>query len=345
MVVHSHFFATRLVQGIPEQVLHNKIVYNDRPFGWIGGTALVSSMRGHTRVFTDSSLITEENGMKKIWDIMKEEKVKNAFMMPYCIQDLIVEKTSIPDDGFRLELITTGGQIMDNFYTQVVGRFCRVLMIGYGSSESGGVAVFSPIFEGDVLETGKVGHPAPGMEIRIVDEDGCLVARGEPGNIELRSAYLMKRYHVDMSMTDAVFSADEPPWLKTGDVGLLTTSGEVIVSGRRSETISRGGRKILPGAVDDVLKGMEGVNHVTTVAVPDARMYEEVCVCFVSSTLTPGDVQRFCEHKFVNKDSLDGMGYMPGYFLKFDELPVTYTGKTDMTKLKTEAARRLNLGE
>ncbi|XP_033728807.1 putative acyl-CoA synthetase YngI [Pecten maximus] len=345
MVVHSHLFATRILQLIPEQIAVNRITYNDRPFCWVGGSVLVSSMLGHTKVFMDSNLATAENGVKKIWDIMREEKVKSAYMMPYTIHDWIAEKMNIPDDGFRLEMITTGGQILNGFYTQVVGRFCRVLMIGYGSSESGGVAVSSPIYEGDVFETGKIGPPVPGVEIRIVDEDGCLVQRGSPGNIEVRSAYLMKRYHADTAMTDAIFTTDEPPWLKTGDVGLLTASGDVIVRGRRSETISRGGRKILPGAVDDVLKGVEGVNHVTTVAVPDARMYEEVCVCFVSSTLTPGDVQSFCEHKFVNKDSLDGMGYMPRYFLKFDEFPMTYTGKTDMAKLKMEATRKLNLVE
>ncbi|XP_021352343.1 acyl-CoA synthetase family member 2, mitochondrial-like [Mizuhopecten yessoensis] len=344
MAVHGHFSLTSALGARKVNTCQRSILYNDRPFCWIGGTVMMASLLGNTHIFTDSTLGTTGRGIKKIWTILKEESVTYAFILPYCIRDLITEKDSIPDDGYRLERITTSGQIIDNFFTQVVGRFCKKLIIGYGSSEAGGMA-FSELNEGDVLETGRVGPPVPGVEVRIVDEDGCPVTTGQQGNIQVRSTFLMKRYHADTTMTDAVFTSDRPPWLKTGDVGLLTSSGDIIVRGRMTENISRGGRKILPNAVDDVLKKVVGINQVATVAVPDTRMYEEACVCYVASDLTPKHVQSYCENHYVDKDSLDGMGYMPKYFLRFDEFPFLHTGKTDKVKLKNEAARRLKLVE
>ncbi|XP_060080772.1 medium-chain acyl-CoA ligase ACSF2, mitochondrial-like [Ylistrum balloti] len=343
LVVHSQFFMTISLKAIPDATTGIKILYNDRPFCWIGGSVVMSSMLGQTRVFTDPTMGTTENGIKKIWDIMREEDVMTSSLMPYHIYDLIKEATSIPDDGYRLEMIASGGQIVDNFYTQVIGRFCRSIIIGYGSSEAAGVSYSMLIKEGDFIETGKIGPPIPGVEIRIVDDDGCIVATETHGNIQVRSALLMKRYHMDTALTSAMFTNDRPPWLKTGDIGLLTSSGDLIVQGRTSDTIARGGRKILPGAIDDLVKKMEGIRDVVTVAVPDTRMYEEACVCYISSELTPAEVQSYCENNFINKVSLDGMGSMPRYFLKFNEFPTAFTGKTDKKKLKTEAARRLNL--
>ncbi|OWF51385.1 acyl-CoA synthetase family member 2, mitochondrial-like [Mizuhopecten yessoensis] len=265
----------------------------------------------------------------------------NAFL-----HDLITEQDNIEDDGFRLQSITTGGQIIDHFCTKVLGRFCRSFSVGYGSTEAMAVTFLPALYPGDHLETGNVGTPFNGVEVRIVDSEGRPTKIGQVGEIQIRSSFLMKEYFADEAITMKAFTDDRHKWFKPEDLGLITSSGDLIIRGRVKDNISRGGRKVLPALVDDVVKHLEGLRLVATVAVPDARLYEEVCVCFIAeegADLSPSDVQRYCEEKFSKDQSLDGMGSMPKYFVRFDEFPTLFTGKPDKQELRRRAAGRLNL--
>ncbi|XP_069107961.1 medium-chain acyl-CoA ligase ACSF2, mitochondrial-like [Argopecten irradians] len=344
MVVHSHFAFTAAVGPIFDMAVKRKTSFNNRPFGYSGGSLAIATALGCTRVFTDSALGTIRNEMKIIWKIIAEEHVDIALLMPFSLYDLITIKDNIVDDGYRLDTITTTGQVIDTFCARAIGRFCKSLRIGYGSTETIGVSALST--SDDNLATGNVGKPHPGVEIRVVDEDGCVVPIGEEGTVQVRSTFLMKRYFHDAEKTRDAFTKEIPGWFKMEDIGLISASGDLIVRGRVKENISRGGRKILPGVIDDVVKQMEGISRVATVAVPDVRLYEEVCVCYVTeegAELLTSDVQLYCEDKFTNSEAGDGMGSMPKYFVMFDNFPVLYTGKVDKQTLKRQASDRLGL--
>ena len=70
-------------------------------------------------------------------------------------------------------------------------------------------------------------------------------------------------------------------WFKTGDLGFIKDDGTVVIQGRVKDVISRGTRKIMPDAVEDIILQMDRILHAVVVAVPDRRLYEEVCACFV----------------------------------------------------------------
>ncbi|XP_033728861.1 medium-chain acyl-CoA ligase ACSF2, mitochondrial-like [Pecten maximus] len=344
MVVHGHFAFTVSTESISDTKFKETKYFNNRPLGWLGGSQAYATVRGITQVFTDSNLGITRNGIKTIWKIMTEENVKVAMFMPYCLFDLIAEQDNIKDDGFRLESIVTGGQIVDGLCTQVIGRFCKTLAVTYGSTET---MIISTVLSNSAdFKIGDVGKLSPGVEARIVDENGRVVPIGEEGEIQIRSRFSMKRYHTDETMTNKAYTKDRPSWFRIEDIGLITPAGHLIVRGRVKENISRGGRKVLPGVVDDVVKQMEGISLVATVAVPDERLYEEVCVCYVAKDgvdLSPSDVQQYCTDNFSKVESADGMGSMPTYFVRFDNFPVFYMGKIDKPTLKRQAADSLNL--
>ncbi|OWF51386.1 uncharacterized protein LOC110449262 [Mizuhopecten yessoensis] len=346
MVVHSHLNFIGAFESYVRTMQETKKSFNNRPFCWLGGTLAIPIVMGSPMVFTDSNLSTTVDGVKTIWKIMKEEDVDSALLMPYVLHDLITEQDNIEDDGFRLQSITTGGQIIDDLCTKVLGRFCRSFSVGYGSTEAMAGTFLPALHPGDHLETGNVGTPYNGVEVRIVDPEGRPTKIGQIGEIQIRSSFLMKEYFADEAMTKKAFTDDGHTWLKMEDLGLITSSGELIIRGRVKDNISRGGRNVLPALVDDVVQHLEGLRLVATVAVPDARMYEEVCVCFIAEEgvdLSPSDVQRYCEEKFSNDRSSDGMGSMPKYFVRFDDFPTLFTGKPDKQDLRRRAAGRLNL--
>ncbi|XP_060069595.1 medium-chain acyl-CoA ligase ACSF2, mitochondrial-like [Ylistrum balloti] len=345
MVVHSHFNFTGGYLSNNDKAKTMKRYYNDRPFCWIGGSVATPTVLGGTVVFTDSKLGTTGKAINEIWKILAEENIDCAMLFPYHLFDLIDKQNIIADDGFRLKVITTSGQIINSCYTQVIDRFCKMLFVGYGSTEVLAISNKS-LHRGDCFETGNVGKPSTGVEVRIVSENGRVVPIGEEGEIQVRCCSLMKRYYGDETMTNSAFTTDRPNWFRTGDIGSITSSGDLVVHGKIKENISRGGRKVLPGMVDDVIKTLDGIRHVATVAVPDVRLFEEVCVCYVSKDgvdLTSSDVQRHCENSFSSEESSDAVGSMPKYFLRFDEFPMLFNGKIDKQELKRQAAKQLNL--
>lgn len=71
-----------------------------------------------------------------VWDMIKVEQCLKVFLMLYCLGDLIVMKDFYIDD-FQLDVIFCGGQIIDNFYIQVVGVYIKNLVVVYGLMEVG----------------------------------------------------------------------------------------------------------------------------------------------------------------------------------------------------------------
>jgi len=88
------------------------------------------------------------------------------------------------------------------------------------------------------------------------------------------------------------------------------------------------------------------MKHVVVIPVPDKRLYEEVCVCFVSHencNVNADDVKKYCEQNMFKEKAVDGVGDMPTYFLQFDDFPMVMTGKPNKLKLRLEAMQRLDI--
>lgn len=166
---------------------------------------------------------------------------------------------------------------------------------------------------------GSVGLPT-GIEITLLDEAGTAVPAGESGEIAIRGRTVTSGYLKNSEANDAAFCHG---WLRTGDMGYLDTDGYLFLNGRSKELINRGGEKISPHEVEDVLLTHPAIEQIAAFGIPDDRLGEDVAVAAV---LKPG----------MTVSEIDIRGYAAGklaYFkvpkqvLFVNEIPKGPTGK------------------
>ena len=121
------------------------------------------------------------------------------------------------------------------------------------------------------------GRPRPGVEVRLVDDDGRDVPQGEPGEIWSRGPDRFVGYS-DPALTEEFIDADG--WFATGDIGVFDADGFLTVTDRKKDIIIRGGEKVSAAEVEEVLARIPGVAEVAVVAAPDPRLGEHGCAFF-----------------------------------------------------------------
>lgn len=106
------------------------------------------------------------------------------------------------------------------------------------------------------------------MKLRIIGEDGRLLASGEVGEIAVRGPALMVGYWDDPRATALALAGG---WLTTGDLGYLDDDGFLYISGRRKELIISGGMNVFPSEVEDVLRSHPAVHDAAVIGLPHQR--------------------------------------------------------------------------
>jgi long-chain acyl-CoA synthetase len=133
---------------------------------------------------------------------------------------------------------------------------------------------------------GSVGRPLPGIELRIVRDDGTLADVGEEGQIYFRSRTGMDfEYHKDPEKTKAAHL--EPGVFTTGDVGALDAEGYLSLRDRKIDMIISGGVNIYPAEIEAVLSDHPAVQDAAVFGVPNEEFGEEVKAAI---ELAPGQV-------------------------------------------------------
>ena len=181
-----------------------------------------------------------------------------------------------------------------------------------------------------------IGTPLEGVEMKIVDESGDTLPVNEKAEIYIKNEAMFKEYCNDKALTRQRITDDG--WYKTDDVGYMTENGVFFCTGRKSEIILCGGLCVTPSIFEAILASCPGVARVACVPVLHEVMFQVVCACVVRknrSNLTEEDLRKFCEGMFTDKPRL--FTVVPSYYMFFDTLPQTYTGKIDKTALKKRA--------
>ena len=138
--------------------------------------------------------------------------------------------------------------------------------------------------------------PNPFVEIKVVDDTGKVAPTGTAGDIHVRSPFTMVGYLDDPDQTEQVITASK--WYITGDQGVIAedgTSFEII--GRTKDVISKGGTKVHPKSIEDILLQHPGVSKVCVIGVPDPKLFNEICACIIatpSAKLTEDGLSSFC---------------------------------------------------
>jgi len=195
---------------------------------------------------------------------------------------------------------------------------------GYGMSE-----LFRPICYApdDTLEIPEsVGRAPPGVELRIVGDDGAALADGAVGELWIRSPTCMTEYLGRPEETRAVLADG---WFRTGDLARITQEGLVCIVGRKKEIILRGGYTIAAGEVEAVLCAHPDVAEAAVVPVPHRELGEEICAWVAPRpgvTLDRDALLAFC------RERLSSYKY-PRILRIVAELPRNAAGKIDKARL------------
>ncbi|MCX4762980.1 AMP-binding protein [Streptomyces sp. NBC_01275] len=162
-----------------------------------------------------------------------------------------------------LRLLAGGGAPKPpEVYHAVVREMGVQLTHGYGMTEVPMITMGSPDDTVENLATTE-GRPPEGMEIRVVD-----------GEVRLRGEAVCRGY-LDPAQTAAAF--DEEGFLRTGDLGLLTGSGHLVLTGRLKDVIIRKGENVSAKEIEDLLAAHPVVGDVAVIGLPDAERGERVC--------------------------------------------------------------------
>lgn len=158
-------------------------------------------------------------------------------------------------------------------------RFGLPLYQGYGLTEASPV-VTSAVLDGDP-RPGSIGIPLPGIELRLVDEDGEDALAGDPGELWVRGPNVFAGYWDDPEATAAVVTPDG--WLRTGDLGVLGDDGNLQLVDRAKDLIIVNGFNVVPAEVENVLIQHPRVADVAVVGEPSDRTGEAVRAVIVPS--------------------------------------------------------------
>ncbi len=201
----------------------------------------------------------------------------------------------------------------------------------YGMTEAAHQMASSPLPPGQ-RKIGSVG-PAAGPEVSIMDETGNILTGGEIGEIVIRGANVMSGY----GNSEAHAEAFTRGWFRTGDQGYLDKDGYLFITGRLKEIISRGGEKISPREVDDVLLAHSAVEQAVTFGVPHPTLGEEVAAAVVLRPQTQasvGELRRFAATKLADFK-------VPRQIVFVDAIPLGATGKIARNGLSEKLADQL----
>jgi len=149
----------------------------------------------------------------------------------------------------------------------------------YGMTEAAHQMASNPL-PPQIRKPGSVGIAA-GPEIAIMDEAGHLLASGEIGEIVIRGANVTPGYENNPQANQVSFTEG---WFRTGDQGRLDEEGYLFITGRLKEIINRGGEKISPREIDEVLLDHPSVAQAVTFAMPHVTMGEDVFAAVVLRT-------------------------------------------------------------
>jgi acyl-CoA synthetase (AMP-forming)/AMP-acid ligase II len=196
--------------------------------------------------------------------------------------------------------------------------FKAPLIESYGMTEAAHQMASNPLPPA-VRKPGSVGLAA-GPEVEIMGEDGSILPAGEVGEIVIRGPNVTAGYENNPKANAEGFREG---WFRTGDQGIKDAEGYISLTGRLKEIINRGGEKVSPREVDEILMDHPAVAQVVTFAMPHPKLGEEVAAVVVLREGQQADERAL--QAFVAQRAADYK--VPKKILFMEEIPKGATGK------------------
>jgi malonyl-CoA/methylmalonyl-CoA synthetase len=195
----------------------------------------------------------------------------------------------------------------------------------YGMTEAG--MITSNPCDGERI-AGTVGYPLPGVRVRVADEQGREVPRGEPGVLEVQGPNVFRGYWEMPQKTAEEFRSDG--WFITGDIAVMADDDRVSIVGRAKDLIISGGYNVYPKEVETQIDQLSGIKESAVVGLPHPDLGEGVAAVVVTDGGAEPDEQ----------DVIAALGdrlarfKQPKRVFFVDELPRNAMGKVQKNELR-----------
>lgn len=333
--------STGLPKGI--ELSHANIFWNAQAFALDllrltpedrGLTGLpLSHVFGHTCLYTAflfvgaSITLVERFDAAAVLATIHSQRITVFMGVPTMYWTLLREHIPAGCNLSSLRACVSGGQALpEDVHRKFEVKFGVAISEGYGMTET------SPSVTGGRLwgaprKSGSAGKPYLGVELRIVDDGGQDVARGERGEILVAGPGVARGYFRQPELTAQTF---RDGWLHSGDIGYLDEDGFLFVVDRKKEMIISGGYNIYPREIEEVAHAVEGIFEVAAIGVPDERLGERIVAYVVLNS--GASVQ---EETLLKRCSDVLARYKVPREVRFmDALPRNATGKIDRRRLR-----------
>jgi len=265
-------------------------------------------------------------------ELIQREKVTVLVAVPTALAVMLrVENFDRYDLSSLLICGTGAAPCPPDLAREIQRRFGCALHIGFGATEIGGGIAATDIGDSPDLQAETVGRPMPGMEVRIVDEEGRPLPPGQVGELWVRGENVMLGYWGASDLTEQVL--DPEGWYHTGDMAVMDERGYLRIVGRKKDMIIRGGRNIYPEEIERRLTAHPAIREAAVVGVPGRFGDEEVWAFVIPEeghTLTPQEVREFC------RGALEPY-QIPQVVRVVEDFPRASTGKPQKFRLREMA--------
>jgi acyl-CoA synthetase (AMP-forming)/AMP-acid ligase II len=269
-----------------------------------------------------------------VWQVLEKEDITTMQLVPTMLDILLdeIEDGNYPRTKLRTICYSTA-PIRESLLRRGLAVFGQVFVQQYGSTEGGQVATLAKIHhindgtEAEQRWLKSAGKASPGVEIRIVDNDGKDMKRGEAGEIIVKHNYLMQSYWNDPESTSSTIVDG---FLHMGDIGYLDKDGFLYIVDRKKDMIISGGENIYPREVEGVLIQHPAIKETAVIGIPDERWGEAVMavvVCNENMPVNEEEIIAYCKEHIASYKKPKAVSFVK-------ELPRIATGKVDKVSLR-----------
>jgi acyl-CoA synthetase (AMP-forming)/AMP-acid ligase II len=285
------------------------------PVAHIGGTGwgIVGLYNGAKGV------VAREFDPFKVLDFIEQDRISKMFMVPAALQIVVRQPRAREVDYSRMKYILYGASpIPLDLLRECMEVFGCGFCQQYGMTETCGTIVYLPPEDHKPEGSPRMraaGLPMPGVEIKIIDENGAPVPTGSVGEVATRSVANMPGYWKLPEATASTIGEDG--WLRTGDAGYLDEDGYLFIHDRVKDMIISGAENIYPAEVESAVYGHPAVAEVAVIGIPDEKWGEAVKAVVAlkpGQTATPEEIIAFARGRiaaFKAPKSVDFIDALP----------------------------------
>lgn len=275
---------------------------------------------------------------RKAFDAIEREGVTLSAAVPAVAQRWIEWQQETGGNQLAsLEVLQVGGsRLVDEIARKIKPVLGATLQQVFGMAE--GLINMTRLDDADDIVCTTQGRPVSDAdEVRIVDEFGEDLPDGAHGLILTRGPYTPRGYYRAPEANARAFAPGG--WYGSGDIVERRSDGNLIVQGRDSDMINRGGEKISAEEIENLVYLIEDVTLAAAVAMPDEVLGERLCLYItvkLGSEVTLAQIQQKLHQTGVAAFKI------PEHLVVLEELPTTKVGKINKKHLRTDIAERLN---